>query len=82
MDFVALCRSQARTSRANIRSRKSREAGLISCIHQKVSAWLINSSLVTIMRLPPKEPDDDENEEDEEDDGEEEESEVIREPDE
>ena len=57
---------------------------MISRIHQKVSAWLIDSSLVTIRGLPPKDPDDDddENEEDEEDDGEEEEPAVIREPDE
>ena len=57
---------------------------MISGVPQKVSAWLIDLSLVTIMGLPPKGPhdDDDENEEDEEDDGEEEERAVIREPDE
>ena len=57
---------------------------MISRVQQKVSAWLINSSLVTIMGLPPKDPDDDddENEEGEEDDGEEEEPAVIRKPDE
>jgi hypothetical protein len=58
---------------------------MISRVHQRVSAWLIDSSLVTIMGLPPKDPDDDddENEEDDEDDGEEEEEPaVIREPDE
>jgi hypothetical protein len=57
---------------------------MISRVPQKVSAWLIDLSLVTIMGLPPKDPhdDDDENEEDEEDDGEEEERAVIREPDE
>jgi hypothetical protein len=57
---------------------------MISPVQQKVSAWSIDSSLVTIRDLPPKDPDDDddENEEDEEDDGEEEEPAVIREPDE
>ena len=57
---------------------------MISRVQQKVSAWLIDSSLVTIMGLPPKDPDDDddENEEGEEDDGEEEEPAVIRKPDE
>ena len=58
---------------------------MISRIPQKSSDWLIDSSLVTVMDLPPKDPpdDDDENEEDEEDDGEEEEEPaVIREPDE
>jgi hypothetical protein len=57
---------------------------MISPVQQKVSAWLIDSSLVPIMGLPPKDPDDDddENEEDEEDDDEEEEPAVIREPDE
>ena len=56
---------------------------MISRVHQKVSAWLIDSSLVTIMGLAPKDPDDDddENEEDEEDDSEEEDPAVIREPD-
>jgi hypothetical protein len=50
----------------------------------QVSAWLINSNLVTLMDLPPKDPnDDDENEEDEQgDDEEEQEPAVIREPDE
>ena len=56
---------------------------MISPVQQKVSAWLTDSSLVTIMDLPPKDPeDDDENEEDDEDDGKEEEPAVIREPDE
>ena len=57
---------------------------MISPVQQKVSAWLADSSLVTIMDLPPKDPEDneDENEEDDEDDGEEEEAAVIREPDE
>ena len=58
---------------------------MISRVQQKVSAWLIDPSLVPIMGVPPKDPDDDddENEEDEEDDGEEEEEPaVIREPDE
>ena len=56
---------------------------MISPVQQKVSAWLADSSLVTIMDLPPKDPeDDDENVEDDVDDGEEEEPAVIREPDE
>jgi hypothetical protein len=57
---------------------------MISRVQQKVSAWLIDPSLVPIMGLPPKDPDDDEdeNEEDEDDNGEEEEPSVIREPDE
>jgi hypothetical protein len=52
---------------------------------RNVSAWPIDSSLATIVGLPPKEPhdDEDENEEDEEDDDDEdEEPAVIREPDE
>jgi hypothetical protein len=59
---------------------------MISRVQQKVSAWLIDPSLVPIMGLPPKDPDDDEDEneedEDEDDNGEEEEPSVIREPDE
>jgi hypothetical protein len=60
---------------------------MISRIPQTVSAWLIDSRLVTIMGLPPKDPNDDdevnEDEEDEdEDEDEEEEPAVIREPDE
>ena len=57
---------------------------MISRVPQKVLTWLVDSSLVTIMGLPPKDPhDDDEDEEDEEgDDEEEEEPAVIREPDE
>ena len=45
---------------------------------------MVDSSLVAIMDLPPKDPEDDEdeNEEGDEDDGEEEEPAVIREPDE
>ena len=59
---------------------------MISPVPQKVSACL-DSSLVPVMDLPPKDPEDneDENEEDDEDDGddgEEEEAAVIREPDE
>jgi hypothetical protein len=56
---------------------------MISRVPRNVSAWLIDSSLVTALGLPPKDPhdDDDENEEDEEDDDEEdEEPAVIREP--
>jgi hypothetical protein len=58
---------------------------MISRVHQKVPTWLVDSSLVAIMGLPPKDPhdDDDDDEEDEEgDDEEEEEPAVIREPDE
>jgi hypothetical protein len=58
---------------------------MISRGPQKVSTWLVDSSLVTLMGLPPKNPqnDDDEDEEAEEDDDEEEEEPaVIREPDE
>ena len=57
---------------------------MISPVQQKIFAWLIDSSLVTIMDLPPKDPEDDEdeNEDDDEDDGEEEEPAVIREPEE
>jgi len=58
---------------------------MTSRARQEVSAWSIDSSLVTILGLPPKDPhdDDDENEEDEENDDEEEEDPaVIREPDE
>jgi len=62
---------------------------VISPVPQKVSACL-DSSLVPVMDLRPKDPEDneDENEEDDEDDGddgddgEEEEAAVIREPDE
>jgi hypothetical protein len=58
---------------------------MISRIPQNGSVWLIDSGLVTIVGVPPKDPhdDDDENEEDEEDDDEQdEEPVVIREPDE
>ena len=58
---------------------------MISRVPQKVSARSINSSLVSVMDLPPKDPheEDDENEEDERGDSEEEkEPAVIREPDE
>jgi hypothetical protein len=57
---------------------------MTSRVSRNVSAGPIDSSLGTIVDLPPKDPhdDEDENEEDEEDDGEEEEPSVIREPDE
>jgi len=57
---------------------------MISRVPQKVSTWLVDSSLVTVMGLPPKDPhDENEDEKDEENDGEdEEEPAVIREPDE
>ncbi len=61
---------------------------MISRISHNVSAWLVESSLVTIMGLPPKDPDDDDDEdeeddeEDEDEDEQEEEPAVIREPDE
>jgi hypothetical protein len=44
---------------------------MISRIPQKISDWLMDSSLVTVMDVPPRDPDDDdENEGDEEDDDE------------
>jgi hypothetical protein len=57
---------------------------MISRVPQKVPTWLVDSSLVTIMGLPPKDPhdDDDDEEHEEGDDEEEEEPAVIREPDE
>jgi len=58
---------------------------MISHVAHKHSAWLIDSSLVTTLGLPPKDPydEDDENEDNEESDDEEgEEPAVIREPDE
>ena len=56
---------------------------MTSRARQEVPAWPIDSGLVTILGLPPKDPDDDddEDEEDDEDEGEEE-SAVIREPEE
>ena len=57
---------------------------MISRVPQKVSTWLVDSNVVTVMGLPPKDPhDENEDEKDEENDGEdEEEPAVIREPDE
>ena len=56
---------------------------MTSRVPQNGSTWLVESSLVTLMGLPPKNPQNDEDEEDEEDDDEEEEEPaVIREPDE
>lgn len=56
---------------------------MISRVPQKVPTWLVDSSLVALMGLPPKDPhdDDDDDEEDEEGDDQEEPA-VIREPDE
>jgi hypothetical protein len=57
----------------------------VSHVRQNVSDWLVDSTLVTILGPPPKDPHDEdgENEEDEEDDDEEKrEPAVIREPDE
>jgi len=67
-----------------MRPRAFEEPGMISRVPQKVSTWLVDSSLVTVMGLPPKDPhDENEDEKDEENDGEdEEEPAVIREPDE
>ena len=48
---------------------------------RSISAWPTDSSLGTIVGLPPKDPHDDDDE-DEEDDDEDEEQAVIREPDE
>jgi hypothetical protein len=61
------------------------ESGMISRAAQKIATWLVDSSLIAVMGLLPKNPhdDDDEDEEDKEDDHEEEEEPaVIREPDE
>ena len=58
---------------------------MISRVPRNISAWLIDSSRVTLVGLPPKDPheEDSEDKEDEEDDAEEEEEPaVIREPDE
>ena len=58
---------------------------LPSCTRRELPAWSIDSSLVTVLGLPPKDPDDDDNEDEEEDDEEdegEEEPAVVREPDE
>ena len=57
---------------------------MISRVPQKVFNELFYPSLVTIMRLPPKDPNDDDEDEKDEDDGDDEEEEpaVIREPDE
>jgi hypothetical protein len=84
-EFHQRCRSQPRPSHANIRPRTFEKPGMISRVPQKGSTWLVESSFVTLMGLPPKNPqnDDDEDEEDDEDDDEgEEEPAVIREPDE
>jgi len=51
--------------------------------HQGVPDWSIDSSLTTVLGLPPKDPDDDDNEDEEDDEDEsEEEPAVVREPDE
>jgi len=59
---------------------------MVSCVPQYVSSWPIDSRLVTIVGLPPKDPpdDDDENEQDEENDEEDNEDEepAVVEPDE
>ena len=86
-EFVALCRRNPGLHTLTSvleRLENSGRAGMISPVQQKVSAWLIDSTLVTIRGLPPKDPDDDndENDEDKEDEDEEEEPAVIREPDE
>ena len=56
---------------------------LTSRARQELPAWLIGSSIVIVLGLPPKDPDDndDEDEEDDEDESEEEPA-VVREPDE
>jgi hypothetical protein len=57
---------------------------MILRVPRDVSAWLTDSSFVTALGPPPKDPhdDDDEDEEDEEDEEEGEEPAIIREPDE
>jgi hypothetical protein len=57
---------------------------IISRVPRNVSTWLMDSSLVTTLGVPPKDPhdDDDEDEEDEEDEEEDDEPAIIREPDE
>jgi hypothetical protein len=57
---------------------------MTSRARQEVPAWSIDSNLVTILGLPPKDPDDDDDEDEEEDDEDEGEEEpaVVREPDE
>jgi hypothetical protein len=55
-----------------------------SRVPRNVSVWLIDSSLVATLGLPPKDPhdDDDDEEKNEEDEEEDEEPAIIREPDE
>jgi hypothetical protein len=60
---------------------KSREAGMISELQQKVSAWVIDSKKAAV-NGPPKDPDDDEDEDEEDEEDDEENPAVIREPDE
>jgi hypothetical protein len=61
---------------------------MTSRARQEVPDWLIDSSLATVLGLPPKDPndDDEDEEEDDEDEGEEDAGEekpaVVREPDE
>jgi hypothetical protein len=55
---------------------------MISRVPQRIFDRLFDATLITIMRLPPKDPHDDDDEEDEHDESEEEEPAVIREPDE
>jgi hypothetical protein len=50
--------------------------------HQEVPDWSIDSSLATVLGLPPNDPsDDDEDEEDDDEDEGEDEPAVVREPD-
>jgi hypothetical protein len=51
---------------------------MISRVRRSVSAWLTDSSLVTTLGVPPKDPHDD----DDEDEEDEEEPAISREPDE
>ena len=57
---------------------------MISRACRELPIWSMDSSLVTVLGLPPKDPDDDDDDEDEEDDEDEGEEEpaVVREPDE
>jgi hypothetical protein len=69
---------------AYIRSRAWKETHMmISRARQEVPVWSMDSSFVTVLGLPPKDPDDDDDEDDEDDEDEgEEEPAVVREPDE
>jgi hypothetical protein len=62
----------------------SKEAHMMtSRARQELPVWSIDTNLVTVLGLPPKDPDDDDDEDEEDDEGEgEEEPSVVRVPDE